>query len=93
MTDQIPLERIRAEARAAAQRYADINDACPYPWLTDAAHAFRAAFREAREAIVTLSEEALAHGHELQLCQCGAEHTVYELEARRCEDCGKELAP
>lgn len=51
MPELISIERIRREAREAARRYADINDACPYPWLTDAAHAFRAEFQAARAAI------------------------------------------
>ncbi len=40
----ISRERIVREAREAASRHRDINTACPYPWGTDAAHAFREAF-------------------------------------------------
>jgi hypothetical protein len=47
----IPIERIRREARAAAQEHANINDACPYPFGSDAAHAFQQAFAEARAAL------------------------------------------
>lgn len=44
----IPIERIKREATEAAKRYSDINDACPYPWDTDAAHAFKAFFKVAQ---------------------------------------------
>jgi hypothetical protein len=47
----IPLERVQAEARDAALQYADINDACPYPFQSDAGHAFKAEFRRARAAL------------------------------------------
>lgn len=51
MPELISIERIRREAQAAATRYSDVNDACPYPFLSDAGHAFRAEFEAAREAI------------------------------------------
>lgn len=41
---------IEARAKAAAKVYSDINDACPYPFGTDAAHHFKAAFFAARAA-------------------------------------------
>lgn len=47
----IEIERLRAEAQDAATRYSDINAACPYPFHTDAAHAFKAFFHEARARI------------------------------------------
>lgn len=47
----ISIERLRAEAQDAATRYSDINAACPYPFHTDAAHAFKAYFLEARARI------------------------------------------
>lgn len=42
---------IEARAKAAAKVYSDINDACPYPFGTDAAHHFKAAFFAARAAM------------------------------------------
>lgn len=45
----IPIERIEREATEAAKRYSDINDACPYPFHSDAAHTFKAFFDEARK--------------------------------------------
>lgn len=42
---------IEARAKAAALIYSDINDACPYPFGTDAAHHFKAAFFDARAAL------------------------------------------
>lgn len=62
MAELISLERIEREAREAARRYSDINEACPYPFATDAAHAFRAAFAAARIELTgagTLQEQAL----------------------------------
>lgn len=44
----ISRERIEREARDAASRYGDMNAACPYPWGTDAAHAFREVFNAER---------------------------------------------
>ena len=43
----IPIERLKREASEAARSYSDINDACPYPFHTDAAHAFTAFFHQA----------------------------------------------
>ncbi len=42
---------VEAKARAAAKTYDDINDACPYPFGTDAAHYFCAEFKRARAII------------------------------------------
>lgn len=45
----IPIERIVREARAAAEQHDDVNLACPYPFGTDAAHAFKSHFVMARQ--------------------------------------------
>jgi hypothetical protein len=42
----ILIEKIIAEAKAAAQKYADIKDACPYPFYSDEGHAFKQFFLE-----------------------------------------------
>ena len=47
----ISRERLEREARAAAKTYDNINDACPYPFGTDAAHQFTAEFKRARAVI------------------------------------------
>ena len=47
----ISRSRIEREAIAAAKTYSDINAACPYPFGSDAAHAFTQFFNEARQAI------------------------------------------
>lgn len=47
----VPVEQIKREAQEAAQRYSDVNDACPYPFHSDAGHAFSAFFNEARARI------------------------------------------
>jgi hypothetical protein len=44
-------ERVEQEARAAAQRFASLNDACPYPFGTEAARIFSDAFAAARAAL------------------------------------------
>lgn len=45
--DSIP--RIQAEARAAALEYAELRDACPYPFGSMRARIFSNAFNRARE--------------------------------------------
>lgn len=44
-------ERVEREARAAARTYNNVNDACPYPFATDAGHYFAAEFKRARAVI------------------------------------------
>ena len=46
----ISLERIEREARAAEATYQDINDACPYPFYSEAGRVFKKAFVAARVA-------------------------------------------
>lgn len=43
------LVRIEREAKAAAKLSGDINDHCPYPFGSDAAHAFKGYFNTARQ--------------------------------------------
>ncbi len=50
----ISRERLEREARAAAKTFSDINDACPYPFGTDAARIFSDEFKRAR-AIINLA--------------------------------------
>ncbi len=45
------LERISAEAQKAAWLYDHINDACPYPFGSAEARAFRTAFDAAKAAL------------------------------------------
>lgn len=47
----ISLDRIEREAKAAAKKYSNINDACPHPFQSAAGKAFKKAFLTAREAI------------------------------------------
>jgi len=46
----IPIERIQQQAKTAAQKYANVNDACPYPFQSAAGQVFKEAFFIAREA-------------------------------------------
>ena len=50
----IPIARIEREATEAAKLYSDVNAACPYPFDSDAAHAFKAFFKAARENMKTV---------------------------------------
>lgn len=46
----IPRDQVVREAQAAAHQYRDVNDACPYPFMSDAGQLFRATFQQARTA-------------------------------------------
>jgi hypothetical protein len=46
----IPIERIKREAHESAQRFKNVNDACPYPFQSAAGQVFKEAFYIAREA-------------------------------------------
>lgn len=51
MTEPIvSLDTIRQQAAKAAQIYGNVNDACPYPFSTQAGREFKAAFELARNA-------------------------------------------
>lgn len=57
MPDQvIPRARIEDEARAAARRYADVNDACPYPFDSEAGKLFRSTFLAIRASLALAPE-------------------------------------
>lgn len=58
MEQIIPLERVEREARAAARRYSTLNDACPYPFGSDAGHAFSQFFKLARAEEQALRDSA-----------------------------------
>lgn len=47
----VPIDKIKQEARAAAARYEDVNDACPYPFGTEAGRIFRDEFATMRAAM------------------------------------------
>lgn len=51
----ISIERVQREAQAAAQRFSDVNAACPYPFTTEAGRVFKQAFVAAR-ALLTNQE-------------------------------------
>lgn len=48
MHEVIAIARIEREARAAVASGQSIDESCPYPFGTDAAHHFKAAWHEAR---------------------------------------------
>lgn len=94
MTELISIERIRREAREAAQRYTSVNDACPYPFSTDAAHAFKAEFQAARLQIELAQADLEDEDQDdSPFCVCNAEPTISEMEDGQCDACGKGLAP
>ena len=43
-------ETIEREAREAAKQYSNVNDACPYPFHTEAGQIFHAEFNAIRAA-------------------------------------------
>lgn len=47
----ISIDKVRREAREAAQHYSDVNDACPYPFCTEAGRVFRSEFNTHRAAL------------------------------------------
>lgn len=87
MPGPTPIETIQQEAQAAAQRFTDVNEACPYPFSTDEGWAFRAAFIAARTdqaltgATIDTADHVLhgptgetwvvAYVHGDRLCACG----------------------
>jgi hypothetical protein len=86
------LDRIRAEARQAAAKYSDINDACPYPWGSPAAIEFKREFAIAREALLQTADDSLDE-EELPSCTCTDQHTPEELDFNSCDSCGKPINP
>lgn len=90
-TNITSLQRIQLEARQAAARYQDVNDACPYPWLSGAAIAFKREFLAARadiEAADAFDEEP---PEDLPDCTCTDQHTLEELDTNQCDACGKPI--
>lgn len=63
MPEQIKsIAAINAEAKCAALKYSDINDACPYPFGSDSAHAFKAAFYSERARIAQHMSKPVKEG-------------------------------
>lgn len=52
----ISKERIKADAHAAARKYTNVNDACPYPFGTEAGRLFKAEFNFARASFAAVEE-------------------------------------
>ena len=52
------IDRIKAEAQRAAQQYTDVNDACPYPFYSDAGRIFKAEFTKQRLAMFAAQKSA-----------------------------------
>lgn len=93
MEQVIPLERIEREARDAAREYSDINAACPYPFGSDAGHAFSQYFKLARAEEQALQDMPADEEPEDPLfCGCGLTPTITERDWNRCGSCGKALA-
>lgn len=52
----VSIERIQEQAFEAARLYSDINDACPYPFGTEAGRVFKEHFVWARNLIEQKNE-------------------------------------
>lgn len=50
----VSIERIKAQAIAAARIYTTVNDACPYPFGTQAGKVFKEEFMWARTAVLAV---------------------------------------
>lgn len=92
MEQVIPLGRIEREARAAALQYSDVNDACPYPFGSDAGHAFSQYFKLARAEAQALQEVIDEDPDDSPFCECGNQPTIEESDWNKCDSCGKALA-
>lgn len=47
----IPRDQVQREARDAAAHYSDVNDACPYPFDSEAGRVFRSEFMAMRASL------------------------------------------
>jgi hypothetical protein len=92
MSQLISIESIRREARQAARHHRDLNAACPYPFGSDAGHAFRAEFMASRLEI-ELAQDDEAEQDDTPFCACDITPTREEADKGRCDACGKELVP
>ena len=52
----ISIEQIEREAQLAAQRFKHINEACPYPFHTEAGRIFKQHFEQARAELLALQQ-------------------------------------
>ena len=52
----VSIERIKSEAMAAARQYATVNEACPYPFGTEAGKRFKEEFIWARAAVLAVNK-------------------------------------
>lgn len=93
MEQVIPLERIEREARAAALQYSNVNDACPYPFGSDAGHAFSQYFKLARAEAQALEDSTVLEDidDESSFCTCNAMPSIEESDWNKCDSCGKPL--
>ncbi len=56
----ISIEQIEREAQLAAQHYANVNEACPYPFTTEAGRIFKQHFEQARAELKALQQGDVA---------------------------------
>jgi hypothetical protein len=54
----VSIDSVKQEAAAAAQRYTNVNDACPYPFYSEAGRLFKQEFSRVRLAIFTAENNA-----------------------------------
>lgn len=48
----VSIDTIKRQAKDAAHKFANVNDACPYPFHTQAGQLFKATFLAARTAVL-----------------------------------------
>lgn len=56
----ISIEQIEREAQLAAQHYANVNDACPYPFATEAGRIYKQSFEQAKAELKALQQGDVA---------------------------------
>jgi len=56
MEQIVSIDQIERQARLDAQRYSDVNAACPHPFHTAAGRLYRKTFEQARDELKALAK-------------------------------------
>ena len=81
-TTMIDKDHIQAQARSAARKFATLNEACPYPFSSEAGSVFKEAFLAARAGMQAVDT---AQGAPWLLMNTGREHKLLR-HIGHCED-------